>query len=97
VEGTPDLVFQWTPLFREFRVKVRQFSTPFDHGSTQGSESLLLKPISDEICVESLDLAHLYGAPPRVRSQEITLPHLHEDEAYYSGAPDEVIVEDVDR
>lgn len=48
-------------------------------------------------CVESLDLAHLYGAPPRVRSQEISLPHLHEDEDYFAGAPDEVVIEDVDR
>jgi hypothetical protein len=48
-------------------------------------------------CVEALDLAHLYGEPPRVRSQEIALPKLEEDQEYFAGALDEFIVEDVDR
>jgi hypothetical protein len=48
-------------------------------------------------CVEALDLAHRYGEPPRIRSQEVDLPKLREDERYYAGALDEVVVEDVDR
>jgi hypothetical protein len=45
-------------------------------------------------CVEALDLAHLYGEPPVVRSREVALSHLEEDPDYYAGADE---VEEVDR
>jgi hypothetical protein len=48
-------------------------------------------------CVEALDLARLYGEPPRVRSQEAALPKLQEDEEFYAGSLDDVVVEDVER
>ena len=48
-------------------------------------------------CVEALDLAYLYGETPRIRTYEIAAPRLEEDPDLFAGAPDEVVVEDVDR
>jgi hypothetical protein len=47
--------------------------------------------------VEALDLAYLYGEPPSVRTREIALPALQEDEDLFAGRVGEVVVEEVDR
>lgn len=56
-------------------------------------------------CVEALDLAHLYGEPPRLRTHELPLPQLQEEAEYYTlsadrdsqGVADAADVEEVDR